>query len=361
MQSGGGSKDTWVLADGPVSTLTLLKPASHFVRLERAAAEVPSRVADNLFWLGRYAERLEDTVRLLRCLLGRLTGEAGAEETPELSALINLLVNLDLFPARFRGNHSLAGVEREINLLIYQTHRLGTIREICSRLRGLAFVLRDRFSVDTWTILNRLQIDSRNRHNRSQPSDSLALLNSLITDLAAFSGMEMENMTRGHGWRFLDIGRRLERGVNIITLVQGALSLEPNNMTVLEPLLEIADSVMTYRRRYFAQPQWPAVLDLLLADDTNPRSLAFQLVALTGHAANLPRDSNMPGIEHPSDQLARLRQELQEPDWQVLLDTSAEDSGHSLKAFLLRLVSGLRFMSDTITHLYFSHADTRAS
>jgi uncharacterized alpha-E superfamily protein len=360
MQSGGGSKDTWVLADGPVSTLTLLKPAVQFVRLERAAAEVPSRVADNLFWLGRYAERLEDTVRLLRCLLGKLTGEAGAEETPELCALINLLVNLDLFPARFRGNHSLAAVEREINLLIYQTPRLGTIREICSRLRGLAFVLRDRFSADTWTILNRLQVDSRNRQNRSQPSDSVALLNSLITELAAFSGMEMENMTRGHGWRFLDIGRRLERGVNIITLVQGALSLE-QNMAVLEPVLEIADSVMTYRRRYFAQPQWPAVLDLLLADDTNPRSLAFQLVALTGHASNLPRDTNMPGIEHPSIQIARLRQELQEPDWQALLDTSAEDTGQSVKAFLVRLVSGLRFMSDTITHLYFSHADTRPS
>jgi len=132
-------------------------------------------------------------------------------------------------------------------------------------------------------------------------------------------------------------------------------------MAVLEPVLEIADSVMTYRRRYFAQPQWPAVLDLMLADDTNPRSLAFQLVALTGHASNLPRDSNMPGIEHPSDQLARLRQELQEPDWQSLLDTSAEDTGQSVKAFLLRLVSGLRFISDTITHLYFSHADTRPS
>jgi uncharacterized circularly permuted ATP-grasp superfamily protein/uncharacterized alpha-E superfamily protein len=361
MQSGGGSKDTWVLADGPVSTLTLLKPSAQFVRLERAAAEVPSRVADNLFWLGRYVERLEDTVRLLRCLLGRLVGETGAEETPELSALIQLLVNLDLLPARFRGNHSLAAVERELNLLIYQTHRLGTVREICARLRGLAFVLRDRFSADTWTILNRLQVDSRNRHARGQTSDSVALLNSLVTDLAAFSGMEMENMTRGHGWRFLDVGRRLERGINIITLVQGALSLESNELAVLEPVLEIADSVMTYRRRYFAQPQWPAVLDLLLADDTNPRSLAFQLGALAGHAANLPRDNSMPGIEHPSVQIERLQGELQEPDWQALLAKSVEDTGQSLKALLLRLVSGLRFTSDSITHLYFSHADTRAS
>src|SRR5581483_5641409 len=91
MQRGGASKDTWVLSDGPVSQLTLLQPAPHVVRVERSAIEVTSRVGDNLFWLGRYTERLEDLVRVLRCLLLRLTGEAGAEETPEISALVRLL------------------------------------------------------------------------------------------------------------------------------------------------------------------------------------------------------------------------------------------------------------------------------
>src|SRR4029450_5632749 len=120
-------------------------------------------------------------------------------------------------------------------------------------------------------ILNQLQQDLRLRHGRVQFDSVLAHLNHMITDLAAFSGMEMENMTRGHGWRFLDVGRRLERAMNMASLVRTVLPPAPADNAVLEPLLEIADSSMTYRRRYFARPQLSPVLDLLLLDDTNTR------------------------------------------------------------------------------------------
>ncbi len=148
MQSGGGSKDTWVIADGPVYPFSLLQSATEIVRLDQAAAEVPSRVADDLFWLGRYVERLEDTVRLLRCVLVRLAGEMGVEETPDVAALVRLLVNLGLFPARFAECHTLAGVEREAYSLIGDSHRLGTVVEVQMRLTNIAFSLRDRFSAD---------------------------------------------------------------------------------------------------------------------------------------------------------------------------------------------------------------------
>src|SRR5205814_4074730 len=109
-----------------------------------------------------------------------------------------------------------------------------------------------------------------------------------IVDLAAFSGMEMENMTRGHGWRFLDFGRRLERATHLVSVVRASLRSELTLHFILEPVLEIADSLMTYRRRYFAGVQLHAVLELILIDETNPRSLAFQLLALSQHLANLP-------------------------------------------------------------------------
>src|SRR5258706_444489 len=161
-----------------------------------------------------------------------------------------------------------------------------TIPGCCTRLpKHLTLTLRDRFSADTWGILTKLQLDARLRPGRLPVSEVLALLNALIVDLAAFAGMEQENMTRGHGWRFLDVGRRLERATNVTTLVQGGLALETDGSNALEPVLEIADSVMTYRRRYFAQPQWPTVLDLLLTDETNPRSLVFQINSLAEHAA----------------------------------------------------------------------------
>jgi uncharacterized alpha-E superfamily protein len=311
--------------------------------------------------LGRYSERLEDLVRVLRCLLIRLTGESGTEETPEVGALVKLLVHLDLFPHKFKDGYRLAGVEREIYLLIYQTHRLGTVREVAGRLRNLAFVLRDRFSVDTWSILGRVQVSARPRPGRAEAGEALALLNALVADLAALSGMEMENMTRGHGWRLLDLGRRLERSINVVTLLQAAVGLKRQGLAALEAVLEITDSVMTYRRRYFAEPQWAGVLDLLLADESNPRSLAFQVAALAEHASHLPREAAPISFEVPAAQISGLRDMLAQSDWSALAESSAEALEVSATALLERCGSSLRAVSDSITHLYFSHAETRVS
>jgi uncharacterized circularly permuted ATP-grasp superfamily protein/uncharacterized alpha-E superfamily protein len=358
MQNGGGSKDTWVVGEGPVSQLSLLLPTTPIVRLERAAAEVPSRVADNLYWLGRYAERLEDTLRLLRCVLTRLTGDVGSEETPELTALIHLLSHLDLFPAEFREKHTLIAVEREIFQLIYRASRLGTVRELQGRLSNIAFSLRDRFTADTWRILNKLQTDTRPRTGRIPIAEMVALLDASIIDLAAFAGMEMENMTRGHGWRFLDIGRRVERAANMGSLVKAALAVQSAGHATLEPVLEIADSVMTYRRRYFSQPQWPPALDLLLADESNPRSLAFQIFALGDHAANLPQAPDRGSNSHYTEELSAL---LAKADWPVLAQAQLIAGDNDLGDLLLKIAAGLHRFSDTLTHQYFSHATTRSS
>jgi uncharacterized circularly permuted ATP-grasp superfamily protein/uncharacterized alpha-E superfamily protein len=360
MQSGSGSKDTWVLADGPVNQITLLPSNPHTIRLERTMLELPSRVAENLFWLGRYIERLEDTIRILRCVLVRLSGETGFDETPELTALIHLLVNLELFPAKFRQGPTLAAVEREVYSFIYQGHRLGALREVLGRLNHLSFVLRDRFSADTWHALNKLQVDARPRPGRILVTEALALLNTLIADLAAFAGMEMENMTRGHGWRFLDIGRRLERALNINTLVHGGFAVEPAGFSALEPILEIADSAITYRRRYFAQPQWPTALELLIVDDSNPRGLAFQVNALSEHVANLPRDS---GRERTRDarRIDTLRGLLGGGGVFALAEAQLSSGDPVLSAFLSRIGVELRGLSDAIALQYFSHATTQAS
>jgi uncharacterized alpha-E superfamily protein len=358
MQSGGGSKDTWVLASGPLGPPVTLRASPAVVRVERAAAEVPSRVADNLYWFGRYSERLEDTIRVLRCILLRLNSESGAEGSVELAALVRLLAQIDIFPSRLREKHTLAGVEREIYHLVYSGNRLGTIREIMARLNQLAFALRDRFSADTWSILCRLQEDARLQPGRAVATETLGRLNSMVADLAALSGMEMENMTRGHGWRLLDLGRRLERAINITTLLDGAASLGLDSTELLEPVLEIGDSVMTYRRRYFAQPQWPGVLDLLLSDDSNPRALAFQARALASHATQLPGEKSEPGLFGPGRHIATVLDRLHRADWPTLTEAG---SVAQLRAELGGFAEGLRDMSDSITHLYFSHADSRIS
>ena len=121
-------------------------------------------------------------------------------------------------------------------------------------------------------------------------SDAVGMLDTLILDLAAFSGMQIENMTHGHGWRFLEIGRRVERTLVVLVLAGDAARIAEHDDSVLTPLLEICDSSMTYRRLHFARPRLVPVLDLLLLNDANPRSVAYQIEALRGQSQHLPVD-----------------------------------------------------------------------
>jgi len=362
MQRGGGSKDTWVVSDGPVSAVSLLAPARIVVRRERRAADLPSRVADNLFWLGRHAERAEHTARLLRSIVAYLTHEDTSEDTPELVALLHVLVDLKLLPRRLRERMPMRDLERQLLSFLFKQdpHAVG-MRRTLNELRRIATAVRDRLSLDTWRILNQLQLDFRFRHGRIQFDDVLVHLNRMITDLAAFSGMEMENMTRGHGWRFLDIGRRLERSVNVTSLMRSSFGAGPSHDGMLEPLLEIADSAMTYRRRYFAEPQLPPVLDLLLADATNTRALAFQLMALADHMEQLPRDKRAPSPTREQRLITHAIDSLTGADFDALGQSGPDGTFPDLLELLRSIDEDLRGLSDTITYYFFSHAEVRVS
>jgi uncharacterized alpha-E superfamily protein len=344
-----------VLSEGPVSMVSLLTASGYPSRSERTWAELPSRVADNLFWLGRYSERLENTLRLLRCMVLRMADESGGEASPELTALARTLVRLDLLPERFRDHVPLKDLEHEVLLLLYKHDRFGSARQTLSRVRGIASIVRDRLSADTWSILNKLTIDARARPRRIPLADALALMNAVIVDLSAFSGMEMENMTRGLGWRFLDVGRRLERATHQARLFRAALCGGDKADPVLEPLLEISDSLMTFRRRYFTGVQISSVLELLVLDAGNPRALAFQLNALREHTALLPHEPNPiePSAEQKrlvafQDMLGRLN---------ISEYTQMEDgvAGEALDSLFADFVVELGVLSNHLTHHYFTH------
>jgi uncharacterized circularly permuted ATP-grasp superfamily protein/uncharacterized alpha-E superfamily protein len=362
MQRGGGSKDTWVITDGPVSTVSLLSPSRIVVRRERRAADVPSRVADNLFWLGRHAERAEHMVRLLRILVAYLTREDTTEDTPELIALLHVLADAKLLPRRLCKPMPLLDLERQLLWFMFKQdpHAVG-MRRTLAELRRVATAVRDRLSLDTWRILNQLQQDFRLRRGGIQLDDVLAHLNRMITDLAAFSGMEMENMTRGQAWRFLDIGRRLERSLNVTGLLRSSLSATPAREGMLEPILDIADSGMTYRRRYFAEPQLAPVLDLLLADPTNTRGLAFQLRALAEHVEQLPRDRKAPSPTREQHLITRAVDALTAADVDALAQPDPAGEFADLLALLHAIDDDLRGLSDALTHYYFSHARVHVS
>jgi uncharacterized circularly permuted ATP-grasp superfamily protein/uncharacterized alpha-E superfamily protein len=361
MQRGGGSKDTWVLTDGPVSPMSLLAPPTIRSQRERRSGDLPSRVADNLFWLGRYAERVEHSVRLLRSVVARLTDEDASEVTPERTALVKVLVSLELLPASLREPLPARDVEQELLASLFRPSPGTRMRETLEDLRRISSNVRDRLSIDTWRILNQLRQDFRLRHGRIQVDDALLHLNRMITDLAAFSGMEMENMTRGHGWRFLDIGRRLERAANMVTLLTRSLAPGSAHQAMLGPLLEIADSTMTYRRRYFAEPQLTPVLDLLVADATNARSIAFQVVQLSDHVDHLPRDTRAPSPAQEQRIVTRMSETIANGDLDVLGQPDENGSFPELDVLLRAISDDLRRLSDVITYYYFSHAEVRVS
>jgi uncharacterized circularly permuted ATP-grasp superfamily protein/uncharacterized alpha-E superfamily protein len=354
MHSGGISKDTWVIAEGEVDQLSLLKDKPLVVRPARPPGGVPSRVADHLFWLGRYAERLEQTVRVLRTLWQRLSGEGSDTQGRELRCCARLLESLKLVPPGLVNGDMRPPLTR-LHTLLHDPACEGSVRELLGRLRHNASAARDRLSDDTWRLFNRIERDVLTGRPGLAVSDALAMLDTLILDLAAFSGMQLENMTRGHGWRFLEIGRRVERSVHILTLVGAATRIAEEDDAVLMPMLEICDSSMTYRRLHFSKPRLIPVLDLLLLNEINPRSAIYQIDALRAQARQLPAEAHTTGAGRER----ALAEEIYTTISGLSFANVAEKETEALTtvpAHCERLLADVEAFSELLTQHYFSHA-----
>lgn len=360
MQRGGGSKDTWVLAEGPTPQFSLLPTASAPLEVSRATFDLPSRVADNLFWLGRYVERVELAVRIARALLPRLPQDADSARAASLDAGLRVLSALGYIGLEQPATGSQpVQLERELLALIYDLGGRSSLSWNLHQVRRLAWLLRDRISADAWRILNHFA----EQFSVSPPPEPLRmvgamnLLDNAIMTLSAFGGLVMESMTRGHGWRFLDIGRRLERAVQMVELMRHGLGFHPVKQSgQLEVLLEIADSLLTYRSRYLSALQADLVLDLLLLDEANPRSVAFQLARLREHIDQLPDSRSL--IRRPTEvQIAvRLVTAIQLADVTELVRTNGHGRWDHLEDLLSRLAFELRVLSETLTRAYFNRA-----
>jgi uncharacterized circularly permuted ATP-grasp superfamily protein/uncharacterized alpha-E superfamily protein len=349
MQRGGGSKDTWVCGEQPPLPISLLRPPGAPIELTRGGAELPSRVADNLFWLGRYLERLDGTARVARGVLRRSLDERADAVLAVPSLLLAFARNLG--PAE-------APPEDEAALLraLFEPESPRSLRSSLAAVHHLASSLRDQISLDTWRVLSELQLDFGDA-NAPVPSAARAraVLNRLIVRLSAWNGLAMESMTRTLGWRFSDLGRRIERAAWTATLVGACLvDAEDDESPRLEALLDVADSAITYRRRYRGELQGAPILDLLLTDETNPRSLSFQLVALEDHVRQLP-GGGARGERASEERIALGAQtRVRLADVRELARVE-ECKRLRLEEFLWRTLDDLRSFSDALTRSYLSH------
>jgi uncharacterized circularly permuted ATP-grasp superfamily protein/uncharacterized alpha-E superfamily protein len=363
LQLGGDSKDTWVPSEKPVDDVTLLHALSQTVEIRRTGNNLPSRLADDFFWLGRYSERADATARLLRSALRRFSPERNAGATPLLAPLLQSLHTQGQLPGILEKSdtrQNAEALEAELLAAIFDPDRAGSLRDSIEHLHRLAIQVRDRTSNDMWRVLNQLhnQLGTPASSLVVSAGDAAGVLNQALIGLAAFHGLARENMTRAQAWRFLDMGLRIERAVYLCTLLDATLqSPDAENPSVLEAVLEVADSSITFRSRYNLLAHVPQVFDLVLLDDKNPHSVFFQIAQMGQHFEHLPRErETVPGSGRGI--LRECLQRLQELDARELAGPREHWPQTEVNRVIKDTLHDLPKLSDAIASSYFAHSTT---
>ena len=306
MGEGTRTADVWVIDDAPVERVTLM-PSQEDVAVRRILGHLPGRAADNLFWLGRYLERAEATLRLARSLCASLMdADAAIHGTGETLVQIEDL----LFAWGALGDD--AGPRNALDaarVALHDETAFGSAVNLVRKARRTASSMRERLSADFWALLVGLEQTLASPGALSE-ADALAQVEQALQSLAALAGLTQENMNRAAGWRFLDMGRRIERGINTCRFTR-ALAGEAATLDDLDLLLDLADSQITYRARYLVGLALTPVRDMVMLDPFNARSLAFQVETLQGHLAALPTLVEDGMLEPPARILVVLATEVE--------------------------------------------------
>jgi uncharacterized circularly permuted ATP-grasp superfamily protein/uncharacterized alpha-E superfamily protein len=335
MGDGTRAADVWVVSDKAVSTTTLL-PASDSVRIRRVAGVLPSRAADNLFWLGRYLERAEATLRLVRALgLQRDQGRAATSQH-SVERIARLLVAWGATSSGARTQTVRIATEA-----LQAADKFGSALSLIRSALRMASSLRERLSPDAWQVITEMAARLSEEVHDDDGVVSTAELT--LRELATFSGLSQENMNRAAGWRFLDMGRRAERAINTARFAR-QFAYEEADEEDLDVLLTLVDCQITYRSRYLVAPLLAPVRDLVVLDPYNPRSVAFQVSALNDHIAGLPTLKEGGLIERPHRLAVALRATL----------TTGEAAELDAKS-LFALEQDLLTLADAIGSHYFPH------
>jgi uncharacterized circularly permuted ATP-grasp superfamily protein/uncharacterized alpha-E superfamily protein len=363
-QTGALSKDTWVLASEPEKMTGLWLDSGRIVAAVEPGGSMSSRAAENLFWLGRYAERAEDTVRLMRVVHDRRNDFAHDTNAAGKACLRALLVALTevtvTYPGFSPGGPGLDDPGPELESLALDDNRAGTLAYSVRRLLDAAYTVRDQLSLDTWLVISGLH-----RELLDQPALGRGTLGQVLNSLLALAGLGAESMVRDPGWRFMDAGRRIERGAQLAALLRSTMSAEHDAGTeslLLESVLTAAESIITYRRRYRSHAHLETMLDLLLLDPDNPRSLSHQLDLLLDDVRALPVAAGAPRVSDAEKHALETSTMLRLADTAALARSQpGADSGAGggrsrpeLARFLGRVIDGLHATADAIGEANFT-------
>jgi len=349
-----GSKDVWVLDSDNVTNYTAPQAVSESKQISLIEGELPSRVADNLFWLGRYAEKAENTIRVLHTeTLTKVTGTSPGfgDKTDQ---------------------RRIANPWRDLKQLLIDENRYGSLASTIGNVRRVSNQLRDRLSPELMRVLNdlhdnqkQLQVMVAAADHKLLPTDTvlLAAINerfeAMLITLAAFTGLVQENLTHGDNWRFLMLAKRIERAHLCAGIVRVFMQHEVRNSQLLEVLLRLFDSMITYRTRYRSRLDTILVMHLLLLDEKNPKSLAYQFRRIDSDVRHLPGKHNSdyrdPLLRLATVGLSRVRL----AEIESLLNSSS--TRQTTDEFLKILEDIPTELSNTLTATYFTHTEIQRS
>ncbi|MGI9125066.1 MAG: circularly permuted type 2 ATP-grasp protein, partial [Mycobacterium sp.] len=325
------------------------------------------RVLSDLFWIGRYCERAEDMARLLivsRERYHEFRNRPGVEGAGCLPVLLEALrrVTDDGTGESTTGDYTLAAAPRTLWALTADRLCPGSLAQSVERLALAARAVRDQMSNDTWMVLGAVERTLSRQAGAEpgdpqRPADDTALAAAQQRTLAgmlALSGMAAESMVRDPGWTMMDIGKRIERGLTLVALLRATLATAHSpgaEQTITDSILIACESSVIYRRRNLGQASVAAVAELLLFDESNPRSLAYQTDRLRTNLRSLPGGS---GSSRPAqlveDISARLRRS--DPDDLDLVDAHGRRPEFDL--LLEGMQSGLNELADVINRTQLS-------
>jgi uncharacterized alpha-E superfamily protein len=360
MQRGGSSADVWALTEGEVDTFTLLQanrtPSTSIAQRKRL---VTSRAAENLFWLGRYTERSENAIRLARLTLECLNGEE--QSSPTLlnwlskMAVANTLVLPDVPSAQ----QARRVFERSLIASLGSSDGATSVGYHLRALKMTASAVRERLSQEHWRVIVQAE-EEMNQHHKNQLAqgdygsvEALRILNSTSSHMAAITGAQTDRMTRDDGWRLLSIGRHIERlGFFAASLARGFDSGSIHTTGGFEAMISLFYSTITFHAQYQQSRELAALLELLVLDRDNPRSLNWVAHSLRGRLAKLE------GLENIAD--SALARRVPDPSlWSLaqLCESKGENGQlEDLNDLLQQCITAAFHTSEDISATYFTHS-----
>jgi len=366
-QAGGISKDTWVLVEEKKKHVSLWLSSERARMISSSNAALPSQAAENLFWVGRYAERTEGTVRLLRTVLNRWEESEEYGTEPYVQSFHMLLTTLTHFTMTYPGfvvedrQSKLESPENEIVSVTFDKNLVGSLASNLTAFSQSAYNVRDLWSSDTWHIIDMIREEWLVSDFKPEISQLESKLDNLVNYLSAFTGHTVETMNRAQGWQFLDIGRRLERSLLLSILLRYTVVPKTDEETrhiILETVLSTNQCLNIYRRRYRAFMDHQTVIGLLLLDETNPRALVYQIDRLQDHIKSLPMPNKR--LLYRLNEEERLileastRLRLADPAVLAQVDSNSDDR-EELENLLTDIYTLLSQTFYAISHTFFSH------